>query len=116
MQQLPCQVVAAVPRAAADAAAAAAGVDPRRSSPFISFAQIAAAEVRQGFDVDDSTRFIAAVVLAAAWYRIHQPAAGLHLRGRPRMLLPWLLACPAGVGRVWGSITTTAARVAGHKC
>jgi hypothetical protein len=88
MQQLPCQVVAAVPRAAADAAAAAAGVDPRRSSPFISFAQVAAAEVRQGFDVEDCTRFIAAVVLAAAWYRIHQPAAGLHLRGQPRMLLP----------------------------
>jgi hypothetical protein len=47
MQQLPCQVVATVPRAAADAAASAAGVDPRRSSPFISFAQIAAAEVRE---------------------------------------------------------------------
>ncbi|KAF6254541.1 thiolase-like protein [Scenedesmus sp. NREL 46B-D3] len=47
MQQLPCQVVAAVPRAAAGAAAAAAGVDTRRSSPFISFAQIAAAEALQ---------------------------------------------------------------------
>lgn len=47
MQQLPCQVVATVPRAAAEAAAAAAGVDPRRSSPFISFAQIAAAEALQ---------------------------------------------------------------------
>lgn len=45
MSQLPCQVVAAVPRQQADEAAAAAGVDPRRHSPFISFAMIAASEV-----------------------------------------------------------------------
>jgi hypothetical protein len=48
MSQLPCQVVAAVPRQQADEAAAAAGVDPRRHSPFISYAMIAAAEVRRG--------------------------------------------------------------------
>jgi hypothetical protein len=47
MAQLPCQVVAAVPRPAADEAAAAAGVDPRRHSPFISYAMVAAAEVGQ---------------------------------------------------------------------
>jgi hypothetical protein len=47
MAQLPCQVVAAVPRQQADEAAAAAGVDPRRHSPFISYAMIAAAEVRR---------------------------------------------------------------------
>lgn len=45
VSQLPCQVVAAVPRQQADEAAAAAGVDPRRHSPFISYAMIAAAEV-----------------------------------------------------------------------
>jgi len=46
LSQLPCQVVAAVPRQEADEAAAAAGVDPRRHSPFIAYALIAAAEVR----------------------------------------------------------------------
>lgn len=44
LSQLPCQVVAAVPRQEADEAAAAAGVDPRRHSPFIAYALIAAAE------------------------------------------------------------------------
>lgn len=49
MQQLPCQVVAPVPHEAAATAVAAAGVDLRRSSPFIAFAQVAAAEVRSAF-------------------------------------------------------------------
>jgi 3-oxoacyl-[acyl-carrier-protein] synthase II len=46
MRQLPCQVVAAVPREAAEAAAHAAGADPRRHPAFISYAMAAAAEVR----------------------------------------------------------------------
>jgi hypothetical protein len=45
VSQLPCQVIAAMPRQAAEAAAAAAGVDPRRHSPFIAHALVAAAEV-----------------------------------------------------------------------
>lgn len=45
MAQLPCQVVAAVPREEVDAAAAAVGADPRRCSRFMAYALVAAEEV-----------------------------------------------------------------------
>eukprot|EP00879_Flechtneria_rotunda_P015533 GHRR01016244.1.p1 GENE.GHRR01016244.1~~GHRR01016244.1.p1 ORF type:complete len:360 (+),score=98.13 GHRR01016244.1:372-1451(+) len=55
MQQLPCQVIAAVPRAEAEAAAKAAGVDKRRNSPFISHALVAAAEAMHDANWHPST-------------------------------------------------------------
>ncbi|KAF8065856.1 hypothetical protein HT031_002916 [Scenedesmus sp. PABB004] len=47
MAQLPCQVVAGVPREQVAAAVEAAGIDLRRSSPFMVYAQLAAAEARR---------------------------------------------------------------------